>query len=208
MIEQRTGTFGTYYGSPYNSSAPLNQTQMEMNATYISISLQNSGWTLESICGMLGNMQVESSINPGRWENDSVGGDPTGHGYGLVQWTPYTNYTDWATNNGYSDPSVMDGNLARINYELANNIQWIPTIQYPMSFQSFKESTASPDILALAFLANYERPADPNQPIRGEYALAWYNYLKGKPYNTPKKHKFKWVLYANKLRSNHLTNLM
>lgn len=205
MIEQRTGTFGTYYGSPYNSSAPLNQTQMEMNATYISISLQNSGWTLESICGMLGNMQVESSINPGRWENDSVGGDPTGHGYGLVQWTPYTNYTDWATNNEYSDPSIMDANLARINYELVNNIQWIPTIQYPMSFQSFKESTASPDILALAFLANYERPADPNQPIRGEYALAWYTYLKGTPHNTPKHHRFKWVLYANKLRNKYLT---
>lgn len=201
MVESRTGTYGTYYGSPYNSSAPLNMSQMQTNAEYIYASLSASGWTLNSICGMLGNMQVESSINPGRWENDSVGGDPTAHGYGLVQWTPYTNYTNWATSSGYSDPSIMDANLARINYELANNIQWIPTLQYPMSFQAFKESTASPDILALAFLANYERPADPNQPIRGEYALAWYEYLGGIIPTTPKKHRFRWILYANKLRN-------
>lgn len=206
MIESRTGSFGEYYGSPYDSSAALTQAQMEINAYYIYMSLSASGWTLNSICGMLGNMQVESSLNPGRWENDTVGGDPTGHGYGLVQWTPYTNYTDWAINSGYNDPSIMDANLARINYELANNLQWIPTLQYPMTFQGFKESTGSPDYLALAFLANYERPADPNQPIRGEYALAWYNYLGGITSSTPKKRGFPWIIYARKIRERNMLN--
>lgn len=209
MIETRTGLFGTYYGSPYNSSAALNTGEMEVNATYIRDYLMASGWTLNSICGMLGNMQVESSINPGRWQNDVVAPvDPTGVGYGLVQWTPYTNYTNWATSSGYSDPSVMDANLARIEYELANNLQWIPTIEYPMTFQQFKESTADADILAMIFLANYERPADPNQPIRGEYALNWYNYLGG-IIGSSKKSKFKWVLYANKIRerNNNLRRL-
>lgn len=206
MVNERTGEYGTYFGSPYESSAPLNQAQMETNVLYIYNSLSVSGWSLESICGMLGNMQVESTINPGRWENDSPEGTPTAHGYGLVQWTPYTNYTVWAVNNGYSDPSVMDGNIARINYELDNNLQWIPTFTYPMTFEEFKVSTNSPDVLAMIFLANYERPLDPNQPIRGEYAMNWYNYLNS-IIDTPtiKPHRFKWVLYANKLRNN-LTN--
>lgn len=205
MVEARTGIYGDYYGSPYDSSAPLNQEQMQVNATYIYTSLANDGWTLNSVAAMLGNMQVESSINPGRWENDSVGGDPTAHGYGLVQWTPYTNYTDWAVSSGYSDPSIMDANIARINYELANNIQWIPTSVYPMTFAQFKESTDSPDLLARIFLTNYERPADPNQPIRGEYALQWYEYLGGLPIRKEKK-KFPWVLYANKLRQKRTIN--
>lgn len=204
MVEERTGLFGTYYGSPYDSSAALSDIQMKINASYIYESMSNDGWTLESICGMLGNMQVESSLNPGRWQGDVVApADPTGVGYGLVQWTPYTNYTDWAIANGYSDPSVMDGNIARINYELANNLQWIPTYQYPMTFAAFKESTLSPDTLAMIFLANYERPYDPYQPIRGQYALSWYEYLKGIPFKTIKQHKFKWVLYANKLRNRN-----
>lgn len=203
MVIERTGLYGLYYGSPYDSSAALTLSQMDTNALYIYNAMVRDGWTLESICGVLGNMQVESSLNPGRWESDVVGGDPTAHGYGLVQWTPYTNYTDWAVNNGYSDPSVMDGNIARINYELANNLQWIPTIAYPLSFEAFKNSTASPDILAMAFLANYERPADPDQPIRGEYALNWYNYLKGIVGETKKPKRFKWVLYANKIRNRN-----
>ena len=203
MILERTGLFGTYYGSPYNSSAALNEEQMKVNAEYIASALMTDGWTLNSICGMLGNMQVESSINPGRWQNDTVAPvDPTGVGYGLVQWTPYTNYTNWATSSGYTDPSIMDANLARIKYELANNLQWIPTASYPMTFSEFKVSTHTPYTLALTFLANYERPADPDQPMRGLYATNWYNYLKDHGFGR-RKSNFKWVLYANKIRERN-----
>ena len=204
MVEERTGALGTYYGSPYNSSGALTIGQMKVNADYLYYAFVNSaGWTLEALCGMLGNMQVESSLNPGRWENDSVGGDPINHGYGLAQWTPYTNYTNWATSYGWSDPSTMDANVSRINYELANNLQWIPTLSYPYTFGAFTQSTASPYDLALAFLANYERPADPNQPIRGEYAMDWYNYLLGlHPKPIIGKRKFPWVLYSGKFRIN------
>ncbi|MBQ1550710.1 MAG: hypothetical protein IIT81_01790 [Mycoplasmataceae bacterium] len=204
MIENRTGLFGNYYGSPYTSSAPLTEEQMKVNARYIYNALTNDGWTINSICGMLGNMETESSINPGRWQNDRVGGDPTGHGYSLVQWTPYTNYTDWATASGYTDPSEMDTALDRIKYELANNLQWIPTITYPMTFQAFKVSTINPYDLAMIFLANYERPAEPYQPLRGEQAVKWYNYLQGE-FGTDEKKKFPWFLYSRKLRDKYLT---
>lgn len=60
----------------------------------------------------------------------------------------------------------MDNNLSRILYEIQNNLQWIATSQYNYSFSEFTQSTDTPYNLALAFLANYERPADPNQPKR------------------------------------------
>lgn len=73
----------------------------------------------------------------------------------------------------------MDNNLLRINYEVQNGIQWIPTQTYNYTFSEFKVSNDTPYNLALAFLANYERPADPNQPYRGNQAEAWFEYLGG-----------------------------
>lgn len=60
----------------------------------------------------------------------------------------------------------MDNNLSRIIYEVQNNLQWIPTSQYNYSFSDFTHSTDTPYNLAMAFIVNYERPADPNQPSR------------------------------------------
>lgn len=202
--ELRTGEYGEYWGNDYNSSSSLALFQMQVNAKYIRDSLIAKGWTLNAICGMLGNMQIESSINPGRWEGDIIGGDPAGHGYGLVQWTPYSKYTNWANYLGY-DPSTMDSNLARIEYEVSNNIQWIQTTAYPYSFSEFKYSTESPEYLGMMFLANYERPANPDQPIRGERALWWYNYLSGIPYvpTTSKKHHFNWLLFDKNIKKRN-----
>lgn len=97
----------------------------------------------------------------------------------------------------------MDNNLLRINYEVNNEIQWIPTSTYNFTFAQFKASTDTAYNLALAFLANYERPADPNQPIRGTQAEYWFQFLGGitpTPTTERKKHKFPWVIYANRLR--------
>lgn len=98
----------------------------------------------------------------------------------------------------------MDNNLSRIIYEVANNIQWIATSTYNYSFYEFTQSTDSPYNLGLAFLANYERPADPNQPQRGTQAQEWFEFLGGVIPPTPvffkSKKRFSWVLYANNLR--------
>lgn len=164
----------------------LSLDEMTGNAQIILDTMLTFGWTKESICGMLGNMQSESTINPGIWE--SLDSSSTTNGFGLVQWTPNSKYiTDWAIPRGYTTYDQY-GRIApqceRIKYELENNIQWIATSQYPMSFQEFVNSTNSPDYLALVFIANYERPFDPNQPIRGEQALYWYNNLTGGTSNT------------------------
>lgn len=63
-LSERTGTYGTYWGNDFNSSNSLTMEQMQVNATYIWTSLSASGWSLNAVAGMLGNMQSESSINP------------------------------------------------------------------------------------------------------------------------------------------------
>ena len=93
-----------------------------------------------------------------------------------------------------------------MNYEVATNTQWIATSAYPESFKEFTQSKGNPYDLAIEFLANYERPADPNQPIRGTQAEQWYQYLKDwKPVlpgsvepEPEKRKKSKWIYYMGR----------
>lgn len=205
----RTGSFGEYYGNTYDSSNALTTSQMQVNAKYIYSYLKNKGWTINSISALLGNMQAESSINPGRWQSDRVGGDASGHGYGMVQWTPYTKYTNWCSEKGYSDPSEMDSNLARIIYEVEQNIQWIGVGNYyGMSFEEFSKSSESVSFLAVGFLLCYERPADQSSSVqnyRSSLANAWYEYLTGvtpedpdtpiTPTTKSKRNRYNFILF-------------
>lgn len=195
----RVGLFGSYYGNDYNSSQSLEMEQMQVNATYIFNYLSTQKWSVNAIAALLGNMQAESSINPGRWQGNNVGGGPA---YGLVQWDPFTKYTNWATSNGYSDPSEMDSNLARIMYELkeGEGYQWITTSEYPISFEEFTTSERDITFLTTAFLKNYERAGVEHLETRINYANSWYSFLTGmEPVGptptTNKKKKFKWVLF-------------
>lgn len=151
----------------------LSMTEMQNNAQLIYNYFISKGWSKNAICGMLGNMQSESTINPGIWESLDEGNIEVG--YGLVQWTPAKKYIDWGGSN-FSDGYKQ---CERIIYEVENNIQWITTEKYPMSFKEFTNSLESPTYLAMVFISNYERPFDVNQPIRGEQAEYWYKYLEG-----------------------------
>ncbi len=177
----RTGKYGSYYGNSKTSSQPLTQEQMNVNAVYIYKALSERGWTLNAIAGLLGNMQYESSINPGRWQSDSVGS--TGSGYGLVQWTPATKYINTVSD----DYSTMDNNIDRIMYELEHNEQYYKTGSYPLTFKEFTQSTKDAYYLACAFAWNYERSkvvlegsASEKESLRnarGGAAQGWYEYL-------------------------------
>lgn len=153
----------------------LSMDEMTTNAQEIMNQLTSRGWTKNAVAGMLGNMQSESTINPGVWENLSPN---VNNGYGLVQWTPATKLISWAEGEGL-DYTSGDVQLQRIDWEVANNEQWIATSQYPMSFQEFKVSTLTPEYLAQVFIRNYERPRNPNQPIRSTQARYWYDNLEG-----------------------------
>lgn len=151
---------------------------MENNARIFNEKMSAAGFSINAISGMLGNIQKESSVNPGIWQNLTVGSG----GYGLVQWTPYTKYSEWAgsgwENNG-------DKECERIIYEFDNGLEYYSTSQYPLSASEFRTSTQSPEYLATAFLYNYERPKNKNQPIRRTYARNWYKFLTGEDPPTP-----------------------
>jgi hypothetical protein len=161
----------------YVSNSFLTLEQMAVNAQYIHDYLIIRGWTSQAICGMLGNMQSESTINPGIWESLDEGN--FFGGFGLVQWTPASKYIDWGYANGLEELNGLpvidfDNQLDRILYEVVNNIQWIWA---SMTFEQFTHSTNSPYSLAMLFIKAYERPLNPNQPIRGTQAEYWYSHL-------------------------------
>ena len=132
------------------------ESQMKVNAQYILNYLRAKGWTKNAVCGMLGNMQSESTISPGRWQDGDAGN--MNLGVGLTQ-------------------------LKRILFEVTttdpNEIQYTPkSPQYPLTFQQFTKSTQTPYDLACAFLHCYEKPKNSQQDAtRGAQATEWFNAL-------------------------------
>ena len=179
----------------------LSRAEMEGNAEFIAAYFYGNGWSPSAVAAMLGNMESESTINPGIYENLDASSDT--NGFGLVQWTPNTKYKEWADANGYAYDDI-NGQVARIKYELENGLQWIPTDTYPMTFAEFSTSNASPEELAQAFLYNYERPADLNQPNRSTQARSWFDYLNRvnptNPIQTEPKKMSKLLLYFGGMR--------
>lgn len=129
-----------------------------------------SDWTKESISALIGNMKHESSINPNMyeygygWEED--------RGFGLVQWTPRSKFWDWGVGKGYSEAELRSGDsqLARLDYEVDNNIQYIANghqwrydmgDKYDFSFTDFRTNQPGLTVeqLTEAFMWNYEGPA-------------------------------------------------
>lgn len=155
----------------------LSQTEMENNAIIVYAYLTKRGWSFNAICGLLGNMQSESTINPAIWQNLKYGN--YSGGYGLVQWTPATNYTNWAKGNDYD---IKNGNyqLKWIDERTVTYGQWIKTDAYPISFDEFKKSEESVEYLASAFLKNFERAGVEVEQNRRSQALAWKTYLEEK----------------------------
>ena len=169
-----------YYGASewISGNRYLSTAEMQNNAEMVMQYGTRHGWSLNAIAAICGNMQSESGINPGIWE----GLAPYSGGYGLVQWTPYTKYSDWATAQGLTP---WEGNgeaeMQRISYEAANNLQWFRNAELgldpPITFAQFLTSTEDVGTLANYWCWFYEHPANPNQPARATQAQEWYEYL-------------------------------
>lgn len=164
----------------------LSVAERNTNGAYIAAYLMGFGWSLNAICGILGNMQFESGCNPGIWESLDEGN--TSRGFGLVQWTPATKLIDWAIGQGYNYQDI-DCQLDRIKWEHDNGGQYYATDNYPESFSEFVISSADPYYLGCAFAWNYERSwtvlygteaeKEEVRKQRGGAAQTWYAYLSG-----------------------------
>lgn len=125
-----------------------------------------TSWDDKAISAMCGNMRIESSINPNMYEFGYEWED--NRGYGLVQWTPRSKYWDWAVSNSLV-PENGNSQLARIQYEIDNGIQWIANghalrygkeDKYNFSFEDFSQNNGDYTVAQLteAFMWNYEGP--------------------------------------------------
>lgn len=166
----------------------LSSAESENNAAIVAQMFLDMNMSMNACAAILGNMQGESGINPAIWENlgnpvprgEDENGDTiyaTGEelGYGLVQWTPGSKYLDWARALGAENNYNYEP--YRIFYEMENNMQWIPTTAYPITFSDFWKSNLPVNYLTYAFMHNYERPADLNHPDRIQYAEYYLNSI-------------------------------
>ena len=144
------------------------------------------GWTVNAISGMLGNMMVESGVNPGCCQYNSIDWDnpstilSTSGGIGLTQWTPARKYYNWAIDNNL-DPLQGETQCARIEYERENKLQWSLNNYGQHTWEEFVTSTETPEILARVFVWAYERPANPNVAQRQRNARWVYDFLTSSP---------------------------
>ena len=151
-----------------------------------NILMTNYGWSLNAVCGFLGNVAYESGLNPWRYQGDGVqsvtSAQTWGDGYGFAQWTPCRKYlgnsnatglTGYAPN--YSD-QVGNSSDGIAQLEFLNNThsgEWIDSQQYPnVTWDDFIVSTESAETCADMFLRGYER----GTPHWSRQAFAKYIY--------------------------------
>ena len=155
----------------------LTQAQQEENAVEFYNHFKNS-MTLEAICGILGNIQRESQLNPGQMEGGH--GGSLSYGYGLIQWTPGSLLTNWASENGYSwyDGAAQCLYIDEENTYTGSDVVWIPTASYAYSWNEFKRITDVEEAVK-AYLYERERAGVAALSDRIQYAYEWYDYLSG-----------------------------
>lgn len=170
------------------------------NAKSIYEVLGGLGWTVNAVCGLLGNISHEGGMNPWRWQSDRVPSKNESpwrnKGYGFTQFTPGGKYindpfainsTGYAPN--FSDKTGLpsDGYAQMIFVDA--KADYYPTAKYQMSYADFKISESDPETLASVWLYNYERPSAENarktEPSRRSSALYWWGVLNGEPVPPP-----------------------
>lgn len=169
-------------------SGYLTDEEMEVNARLVYNYFIAQKWTEKAVAALLGNMQGESTLNPGLIE---VGGGTTsaGAGHGLVQWTPasnlydvldvlYNKHDDWY--DGNKQCTVIFAEYQESVGEANRGIepQWYQTSNYPITWLMWAHGTDyTIEYLVNAFIQNYERPGTNDHPERVTYANHWYERI-------------------------------
>lgn len=156
----------------------LTQVEMLINARYIFNYLYNQSgsdkWSATAILGALGNMEAESTINPGRWQNGII--DEKNSGYGLAQWTSPKKYFDWLPSGASRDD--IDNQLDFLIHEVQTEDYWNSSGHSPaITFKDYiHNNKMSVQECAEYFLKCYEQPEDSSAKVvaqRAGAALKW-----------------------------------
>lgn len=175
----------------------LQQDKRDENARLIWDYLTTLTWTPEAVAGILGNMDVESTMNPALIEgrgvatlidNNTCLAIGTGTGVGLVQWTGHTptppagqklaSFAIRYNKNWY------DGELQcfRLEREYDEDLQFDHGVVDGVSWdwQTYVASDETPEQLAKVWQYLYERGGIDTQ-TRQDKARYYYNLFTRKP---------------------------
>lgn len=164
----------------YYKSHEFNDSSIENiinNAIQICKYFKHENWTLQAICGMLGNFSIEDpNLNPTTWEEDMPEWGPQ-TGYGIAQWTPATDLTKICEILGVAYDK-LSSQCEAIQYEMTHDMQFYPSPTSSLNASEYMNSMISAYELGMVWLANYERPKSLNQSVRGQLAENWFELLK------------------------------
>lgn len=175
------------FAMPKTSNDHLSQVEQEANARYIALYLLKAGWSKQAIAALLGNIQEESQMNPGAWQDKNNSG-----GYGLVQWDPASKFLNYAFKGRTPEQQIQDANyLAVKNPKKLMNLQleyllktmqpgageWAPDnaidrygANKKFSYNEFITSNSTIEELTEVFVTHYERPkAYDRKPKKGKF---------------------------------------
>lgn len=208
-----------WYVTNQDPSQYLPANYRENNALLIYHYFSLQGWTLEAICGLLGNWSIEGVLNPAQLEYGStqypIYDQNTGialnayfypdrsdvKGLGLAGWTQAPNRVlqeSIDTQTAWYDGDMQCG----LVIYWAQHGDWFPSSthpQYNYSFYDFWNNTyaLSVEELASAFCWEYERPSEQyaHEDWRRNSARQWYEFFNGYIPPTPPKKKHKMPLW-------------
>lgn len=177
-IETNKAPWSMYSGGKFDPDP-----RAKGNAEEIRNLLASYGWSLNAICGVLGNWSWESYLNPGQWQLGHPIGGSTG-GFGLGQWTPPKHYIDWANleshprTSGYWQVYYLDLNDIYFDGKWWGS-QWNNRPSPGWTWEYYKTSQDSPEECANAYFQQWEQPGDDTAPERKEAARYWFTYFEG-----------------------------
>lgn len=156
-----------------------------------------------AIAGVLGNCQLESTLNPYMWQGGSTPADwrSSSKGFGLSQWSPGRLYINWAGGDAYATGN-WSSQLRMWEYEATHPNLHDGTINewlvwsgaaagdmyhcLPLQFLAgYNAATGENDLTAadcaMIWMHNYLRPAAAGElpATRQGYATSWYNWIIG-----------------------------
>lgn len=147
----------------------LTQKQKLENADRVFTFFTKKGWSKLAICAMLGNMDVESRMNP-RAENQ------TADTYGLVQWHPASKLQLWCIEYDLNW-ELGTSQCKRIDYEETYNLQWASWSTYTFS-EWAREMDETLDEMTTIFMTHYEVAGLGTLEERQQWAQFYYENVK------------------------------